>query len=144
MNAKSQPIEKGKPASELKKVIRKHTDLEVYKKAFAAALRIHELTKDFPKEEKYSLIDQYRRASRSVCANLGEAWRKRRYRANWISKLGECEAEAGETQVWTQFSVEFGYLTKEVGRELYAEYEEILAMLVNLSVNADDWVIKQK
>ena len=82
-----------------KKPLRRHTDLEVYKKAFAAAMRVFELSKLFPREEKYSLTDQIRRSSRSVCANFGEAWRKRRYPAAWISKLGDSEAEACETQV---------------------------------------------
>lgn len=104
---------------ELKKTIRRHTDLEVYNRAFAAAMRIFELTKAFPKEERYSLTDQVRRSSRSVCANLGEAWRKRRYEAAWISKLGDSEAEAAETQVWLQFSIECGYLTREMATELY-------------------------
>jgi hypothetical protein len=75
--------------NERKKATRRHTDLEVYQRAFAAAMRIFELTKTFPKEEKYSLIDQIRRSSRSVCANIGEAWRKRRYEAAWVSKLGD-------------------------------------------------------
>src|SRR5262245_8501016 len=118
------PQPKANQQEPMKKIVRKHTDLEVYRRAFAAALRIHELTKSFPAEEKYSLTDQFRRASRSVCANIGEAWRKRRYRAAWISKLGDSEAEAGETQVWIQFSVEFGYLERKVALELYTEYEE--------------------
>ncbi|HEV2664032.1 MAG TPA: four helix bundle protein, partial [Blastocatellia bacterium] len=105
--------------SERKKTIRRHTDLEVYRRAFAAAMRIFELTKSFPKEEIYSLTDQIRRSSRSVCANIGEAWRKRRYQAAWISKLSDSEGEAAETQVWLQFSVECGYLSRDTGAELY-------------------------
>jgi four helix bundle protein len=115
-----------------KQVIRRHTDLEVYKRAFAAAMRIFELTKTFPKEERYSLTDQIRRSSRSVAANTAEAWRKRRYEGAWISKLGDSEAEAAETQTWLQFSVECGYLEKAVGVELYQEYDAILGMLVNM------------
>jgi len=76
-----------------KKTIRRHNDLEVYQKAFAAAMQIFELTKGFPLEERYSLTDQIRRSSRSVCANIGEAWRKRRYQAAWISKLSDSESE---------------------------------------------------
>ncbi|MDX2042073.1 MAG: four helix bundle protein [Acidobacteriota bacterium] len=113
--------------------------MEVYIKAFAAAMRIYDLSKSFPREEKYSLTDQIRRSSRSVCANLGEAWRKRRYPAAWISKLGDSEAEACETQVWLQFCVECGYLTPEIGKELYREYDAILGMLVNMITHPEDW-----
>ena len=86
------------------KIIR-HQDLEVYRKAFAAAMRIFELTKNFPKEETYSLIDQIRRSFRSVCSNLAEAWRKRRYEAAFIAKVNDGEGEVAETQTWLEFSV---------------------------------------
>ncbi len=76
-----------------------HRDLDVYQKAFATAMRIFEISKFFPKEEIYSLTDQIRRSSRSVNANLAEAWRKRRYEAAFISKLSDAESEAAETQV---------------------------------------------
>ena len=98
-----------------KQVIRRHTDLEVYKRAFAAAMQIFEITKSFPQEERYSLTDQIRRSSRSVAANVAEAWHKRRYEGAWISKLGDSEAEAAETQTWLQFSVECGYLERSRG-----------------------------
>lgn len=124
-----------------KKVIRRHTDLEVYQRAFAAAMNIFTLSKRFPKEERYSLTDQIRRSSRSVCANLGEGWRKRRYEAAWISKLGDSEAEAAETQVWLQFSVESGYLSRTKGTELYKEYDAILGMLVKMITHPEDWVL---
>ena len=84
------------------KKISVHRDLEVYKKAFGAAMQIFELSKAFPKEETYSLTDQIRRSSRSVCANLAEAWRKRRYEKAFISKLSDSESEAAETQVWLE------------------------------------------
>lgn len=86
------------------KIVR-HQDLEVYKKAFAAAMRIFEISKTFPKEETYSLTDQIRRSSRSVCANLAEAWRKRRYKAAFVSKLNDSEGESAETQTWIEFAV---------------------------------------
>src|SRR5947209_20609016 len=95
-------------SNERKKTIRRHTDLEVYQRAFAAAMRIFELTRAFPPEEKYSLTDQIRRASRSVCSNTAEAWRKRRYPAAFVSKLSDAEGEAAETQVWLQFSAKCG------------------------------------
>src|SRR4051812_29161513 len=92
----------------------KHQDLDVYKKAFEAAMQVFELSKKFPKEEVYSLTDQIRRSSRSVCANLAEAWRKRRYEAAFVSKLNDSEAEAAETQTWLEFAVRCEYLTPAV------------------------------
>src|SRR6266540_2306274 len=94
--------------------ITSHRDLEVYKRAFRAAMRIFELSKSFPKEETYSLTDQIRRSSRSVCSNIAEAWRKRRYEAAFVSKLNDAESEAAESQVWLQFSVECEYLDRLV------------------------------
>lgn len=82
----------------MKKIVRKHTDLEVYRKGFAAAMSFFESSRSFPKEERYSLIDQGRRATRSVCANITEAWRKRRYPLAFVSKLSDAEAEAAEAQ----------------------------------------------
>ncbi|MGH9842847.1 MAG: four helix bundle protein [Blastocatellia bacterium] len=104
---------------ERKKTIGRHTDLDVYCRTFAAAMKIFELTKSFPREERYSLTDQIRRSSRSVCTNIGEAWRKRRYAAAWVSKLSDSEAEAAETQIWIQFSVECGYESGKRNRALY-------------------------
>ncbi len=77
--------------------IKDHRELEIYKMAFDVAMQIFEVSKKFPVEEKYSLTDQIRRSSRSVCANLAEAWRKRRYEAAFVAKLSDCEAEAAET-----------------------------------------------
>ena len=98
--------------------IQSHRDLEVYRKGFDAAMEIFEFSKKFPKEETYSLTDQVRRASRSVCANLAEAWRKRRYQAAFVSKLSDSETEAAETQVWLEFAVKCGYLPRDDGRRL--------------------------
>lgn len=122
-----------------RKVIRRHTDLEVYRRAFAAAMQIFKLTKSFPIEERYSMTDQIRRSSRSVCANMAEAWRKRRYEAAFISKLGDSEAEAAETQTWIQFAVECAYMPREVAAELYAEYDAILGMVVCMITRPKDW-----
>lgn len=119
----------------------RHQDLEVYKKAFAAAMRIFELSKSFPKEETFSLTDQIRRSSRSVCSNIAEAWRKRRYEAAFIAKLSDAEGEAAETQTWLEFSVRCEYLDKEIGRELFKEYDEIIAMIVSMIANCDKWVL---
>ena len=124
-------------------VVRRHTDLDVYKRAFAASMKIFRWTKSFPKEEIYSLTDQIRRSSRSVCANLAEAWRKRRYKAAFISKLGDCEAEAAETQVWLQFGVECDYLDRDSAAELYSEYDAILGMLITMITQPDQWTFKE-
>jgi four helix bundle protein len=121
--------------------IQKHTDLDVYKKAFEAAIQVFQASKRFPKEEMYSLIDQVRRSSRSVCANLGEAWRKRRYEAAFISKLSDAEAEAAETQVWLQFAVRCRYLSRDAGTPLYRAYDEILRMIVAMINTAKSWTI---
>src|SRR5688572_11980413 len=104
-------------------LIRSHADLDVYQRAFEAAMKVFKVTKLFPKEERYSLTDQIRRSSRSVCANLAEAWRKRRYEAAFVSKL--CDAE---TQAWLQFAVKCGYLPSEPARALYKEYDQIIGM----------------
>ena len=122
------------------KIIR-HQDLEVYKKAFAAGMRIFELSKSFPREEMYSLTDQIRRSSRSVCSNIAEAWRKRRYEAAFIAKLSDSEGEAAETQTWLEFSVRCEYMEKEIGRELFKEYDDIISMLVSMINNPQKWIL---
>ena len=121
--------------------IKTHDDLEVYQLAFKAAMKIFELSKKFPAEEKYSLTDQIRRSSRSVCSNLAEAWRKRRYRAAFLAKLNDSEAEAAETQVWIQFAVKCGYMEPDDGRELYEMYNQILGSLVNMITKPENWLL---
>lgn len=126
------------------KIIRSHKELEVYKRAFMAAMEIFQVSQKFPKEEVYSLTDQIRRSSRSVCSNLAEAWRKRRYEAAFISKLSDSEMEAAETQVWLDFAVECGYLDAKEAAKLYQVYDGILATLVGMIPNADSWVLPTK
>ena len=121
---------------------KKHTDLPVYNMAFEAAREVFVISKKFPKEETYSLTDQVRRSSRSVCANIAEAWRKRRSEAFFVSTLNISEAEAAETQVWLQFAVECGYVTSDNARPSYAKYDEILAQLVHLIENPTQWILK--
>ena len=121
--------------------VRTHEDLEVYQIAFKAAMDIFELSKSFPIEERYSLIDQIRRSSRSVCANLAEAWRKRRYKAAFIAKLSDSEAEAAEVQVWLKFAVECNYLEVDTAKNLYKNYNRILGSLVNMINNPDKWIL---
>jgi len=121
-----------------------HEDLAIFQLAFDTAMKIFELSKKFPVEERYSLTDQIRRSSRSVCANLAEAWRKRRYKAAFIAKLNECESEAAETQVWLKFAVKCSYLDINKGRELYGIYNQVLSGLVNMRNNSDKWTIGDK
>ena len=123
-------------------MIKHHKDLEIYKIAFDTAMIIYELSKKFPKEETYSLTDQIRRSSRSVCANLAEAWRKRRYEAAFRAKSNDSEAEAAETQIWIKFAVKCNYLDVELGREIYATYNKILGSLVKMINNPSVWIIK--
>ena len=125
-------------------MVRVHQDLEVYRVAFEGAMRIFEVTKGFPKEEVYSLTDQMRRSSRSVCANMAEAWRKRRYEAALVSKLNDAEAEAAETQTWVEFAVKCKYLDEAAGRELYRMYDGILGKLVNMIRHAGEWSLERK
>ena len=122
------------------KIVR-HQDLIVYKKAVDAAMKVFQATKTFPKEEKFSLTDQIRRSSRSVCANLAEAWRRRRYEASFISNLNDSEGEAAETQTWVEFAVRCKYLDRESGRDLFKAYDEITAMLLSIANNSQRWVM---
>jgi four helix bundle protein len=108
-----------------------------------AAMGIFEFSRAFPKVETYSLTDQIRRSSRSVCANLAEACRKRRYQAAFVSKLSDCESEAAEVQVWLEFAVKCGYLTRDEGRELYVTYDEIIATIVGMINHPSTWVLPQ-
>lgn len=118
----------------------KHQDLDVYKRAFDAAMQIFQLSKSFPRDEMYSLTDQIRRSSRSVCANLAEAWRKRRYQAAFISKLNDCEGEAAETQTWIEFAVKCEYLPRDTAASLFKTYEAILTTLVGMIDHPETWV----
>ncbi|HLA94536.1 MAG TPA: four helix bundle protein [Pyrinomonadaceae bacterium] len=120
--------------------ITRHQELDVYKKAFDAAMEIFEMSKKYPKEEVYSLTDQIRRSSRSVCANIAEAWRKRRYEAAFIAKLNDAEGEAAETQTWLEFAVKCEYIDREKAVKLFRFYDEILSMLVAMVVNLDKWI----
>jgi four helix bundle protein len=126
------------------KTIRSHRELKVYGKSFDAAMRIFEFSKTFPREETYSLTDQVRRSSRSVCANLAEAWRKRRYQAAFVSKLCDSESEAAETQVWIEFAVKGGYLNRQRALELYKTYEEVLRILVAMINRPGTWIIDKR
>jgi four helix bundle protein len=123
--------------------IRSHNDLEVFKRAFTTAMEVFQASKGFPKDETYSLTDQVRRSSRSVCANIVEAWRKRRYDAAFISKLSDAETEAAETQLWLQFAVNCGYLDRDTGAAFYRSYDAVITTLVGMMNHPETWVIKR-
>jgi four helix bundle protein len=119
--------------------IRTFRELRVWTTAFDLAMEIFELSKAFPKEEQYSLTDQIRRSSRSVAANIAEAWRKRRYDAAFVSKLNDAEAEAAETQVWLLFAYRCGYISRAAATRLGKGYEQVLAQLVKMAKNPAQW-----
>ena len=121
--------------------IKSYRELRVYQAALEAALIIFELTKRFPPEEKYSMTDQIRRSSRSVCTNIGEAWRKRRYPAHFVSKLSDSEGEAEETRVWAEIALRCNYLSQLEADDLDDRRHKILGQLVNMISNPDKWKI---
>lgn len=110
-------------------------DLMVYQLSYKLAMEIFEETKHFPKEEKYSLVDQIRRSSRSIPANISEAWKKRRYPKLFVSKLIDSYGEEGETEVWLGMSFDFGYIRKEKHQYYLTKYEEVSKMLNSMSNN---------
>src|SRR5699024_3798684 len=120
-------------------IIKRHEELSVYKKSFEGGMEIFHMTKSFPKEEVYSLTDQIRRSSRSVSANIAEAWRKRRYPKAFVAKLSDSESEAAETQVWLEYSLACGYIEKEEYKDLNKKYDQIIGMIVNMIKNPEKW-----
>ena len=125
-------------------MIQSHEELKVYKLAFDVAMRLFEFSKSSPREERYALTDQMRRSSRSVCGNIAEAWRKRRYEAAFISKLNDAEAEAAETQTWISFAIKCGYVSEEKGRELRRIYDLIIGKLVAMVSNPRPWLMPRR
>jgi four helix bundle protein len=126
------------------KAIRSHTQLEVYRKSFDAAMAVFDESKRFPKEETYSLTDQIRRSSRSVSAKIAEAWRKRRYEAAFVSKLCDAESEAAETQVWIEFAVRCGYLDRARAKTIYRLIDEVIRMLVAIIHRPEPWLLPKR
>ena len=106
-----------------------YSELKVFQLSYRLAMEIFELTKSFPKEEKYSLTDQIRRSSRSVCANIAEGYRKRIYPKHFTSKMTDADGECAETLVWLKFSKDCEYISEETRAKLYKEYEEVGRML---------------
>ena len=114
-------------------------ELRVYRQAFLSARTIFNESKHWPAEERYALTDQIRRASRSVCANIAEAWRKRRYPKHFASKLSDADAEAAETQTWLDFALDCGYMVPKMHHELDEQYEIIIGGLVKMMNDAERW-----
>ena len=114
-------------------------ELRIYRRAAEAAMKIFELSDQWPPREKYALTDQIRRSSRSVCANIAEAWRKRRYPKYFASKLSDADAEAAETQTWLDFALDCEYMGPEMHHELDEQYEIIIGGLVKMMNDAERW-----
>jgi four helix bundle protein len=119
------------------KQINSFRDLIVYQKAYKASMEIFFLTKSFPKEERYSLVDQIRRSSRSICANLSEAWAKRRYEKVFVNKLTDCLGEEFETETWLKYSLDCDYITEIDYTNLMGKYEEVRKMLITMINNPE-------
>ena len=114
-------------------------DLLAYQKSFELAMEIFHFSKNFPAEEKYSLTDQIRRSSRSVCSNLAEGYRKRQYEAHFISKVSDEDMENSETQVWMDFSHECNYISKETHNKLIEKSEEVGRLLNHMIANPEKY-----
>lgn len=125
--------------SEKRRAVSEYRELRVYRNAFAAASQIFQLTRRFPVEERFSLTDQIRRSSRSVGANIVEAWRKRRYPNAFVSKLSDADSEAAETQYWLTIAHDCGYLDAETCQILTDRYDHICAQLTRMMADADQW-----
>ncbi len=120
-------------------LVRHFRELRVYRQAFAAAGHIYRLSKDWPQEERYALTDQVRRSSRSVCANIAEAWRKRRYPAHFVSKRSDSDGEAAEPQGWLDLAIDCDYIEQDAHDELCAAYENVIGGLVKMMANPSPW-----
>ncbi|WP_417601521.1 four helix bundle protein [Owenweeksia hongkongensis] len=119
-------------------------DLLAYQKAFDLAMEIFMITKSFPKEETYSLTDQIRRSSRSVCANLAEAYRKRSYLKHFLLKVTDCQMENSETEVWLDFSLECKYITEDKHTELLELNDEVGKLLYHIYNNPNKYGVSEK
>jgi four helix bundle protein len=114
-------------------------ELRVWQNAMDLAMEVFEISKRFPAEERFSMTDQVRRASRSIATNTAEAWRKRRYKAAFVSKLSDAETEAAETQTWVELALRSNYISTDVAQRLDARCEEILGQLVTMIRDASNW-----
>ena len=116
-----------------------YKELRVYKLAFDSAMEVFELSRSWPSEERYSLTDQIQRSSRSVCTNMAEGWRKRRYEAAFISKLSDSDGEAAETEVHLDFALRCGYLAADMHVKLRDQYDHICRQLTKMMDDAASW-----
>ncbi|HUX94993.1 MAG TPA: four helix bundle protein [Bacteroidales bacterium] len=121
------------------KILRSHKELDVYHLAFKTSMEIFHLTRSFPKDELFSLTSQIRKSSRSVSANLAEAFRKRRYEKAFIAKLSDSEAESAETQVWLDYSLACGYISVSEHDRLFNDYDNIIGKIVNMINHPEKW-----
>jgi four helix bundle protein len=119
-------------------------DLKVYQRAYALAMEIFFASKQWPLDEKFSLTDQIRRSSRSVCTNLREAWAKRRYEAHFVSKLTDCDGENSETDTWLNFAKDCGYMNNDEHGRLTRECEEIGAMFGSMLNKPAPFLIRSR
>jgi len=119
--------------------IQSHRDLIVYQKAMDLAHEIFLLSKGFPREELYSMTAQFRDCTRSVAANISEAWRKRRYKAAFIAKLSDVETEAAEAQAWMEMALRCGYCTVDQFEQIFQRYERLIGSIVGMIDNAKKW-----
>jgi four helix bundle protein len=124
------------------KSIRHFRELNVYQEAMSLVMRITEMTRSFPSEERFALTDQVRRSSRSICANLAEAWRKRRYEAAFVSKLNDAETEAAETQVHLEIAFRHDYVDQQSFEQQDDVCDKIMAQIVKMIDQSDRWIIK--
>jgi len=123
-------------------LIKSAKDLEVYKATYALAMEIYKISKAWPSEEKYSLTDQIRRSSRSVCSNLREAWAKRRYEAHFVSKLTDSDGENSETDTWLDFAYDCGYLKRNDHSRLTEECRSVGKMLGSMLKKPAKFLLK--
>ena len=121
--------------------IKTHQELRVYQLSFEVGMSIFELSKSFPKNESFSLTDQIRRSSRSVSGNIAEAFRKRMYPKSFVHKISDCEGEAAETQVWLEYALACGYVSKENYDTLHKKLDRIISMLVTMRIKPEDWAL---
>jgi four helix bundle protein len=121
------------------KILTSHKELEVYQLAFKSSMQIFTITKSFPKDEIFALSSQIRRSSRSVSANIAEAFRKRRYEKAFIAKLSDSETEAAETQVWLDYSLECEYISQLDHQRLFNDYDNIIGIIVNMIRYPGKW-----
>ncbi len=117
-------------------------NLDVYSISYQTAIEIFKISKNFPREETYSLTDQIRRSSRSVCANLAEGYRKRVYPKHFVSKMTDADAECSETLVWLDFSLDCGYIDQTTHLKIKNEYEKIGRMIGSMIKSSDKFIPK--